>query len=43
MDKKQKLQVKILLLCVKIIGGIHLKDEFKKFMDEINKDVNECN
>lgn len=35
MDKKQRLQVRILLLCVKIIGGIHLTEEFKNDLDEI--------
>lgn len=35
MDKRQRLQVQILLLCVKIIGGIHLKEEYKTDIDEI--------
>ena len=35
MDKKQRLQIMVLLLIVKLIDGIHLKEEIKNDLDEI--------
>lgn len=35
MDKKRRLQIRLLLFCVKLVGGIHLKEEHKKEIDDI--------
>lgn len=35
MDKKVRLQIRVLLLVVKLISGIHLKEEFKEDLDGI--------
>jgi len=39
MDKKRRLQIRILLFCVKLIEGIHLKEEHKQEIDEIAKEL----
>ena len=39
MDKKVRLQIKVLLLIVKLIGGIHLKDEYKLDLNEIKEQL----
>jgi len=35
MCKKVRLQIRVLLLIVKLIDGIHLKEEYKQDLDEI--------
>jgi len=41
MDKKVRLQIRVLLLIVKLISGIHLKEEFKQDLDEIKDQLKE--
>ncbi|KKL85641.1 hypothetical protein LCGC14_1952670 [marine sediment metagenome] len=44
MDKKVRLQIRVLLLIVKLISGIHLKEEYQQDLDGIRdqlKDMTE--
>ncbi len=41
MDKRQRLQVRILLLCVKLIAGIHLTKEYIADLDLIRDRLKE--
>ena len=44
MDKKTRLQIRVLLLVVKLISGIHLKEEYKQDLNDIRdqlKDMTE--
>ena len=39
MDKKRRLQIRVLLFCVRLVGGIHLNEEHKNELDEIVKQL----
>lgn len=39
MDKKRRLQIRILLFCVRLIEGIHMKEEHKIELDKIVEDL----
>jgi len=43
MKKSRKLQIKILLFIVKLIGGIHLRDEYRDEIKALTAAVDECN